>query len=512
MPSSLDTVIKRIETRHNINDSNRKLLYTFVDFMKTQTETSEEYKRNNLMVIILYAEFLCDRALSEVKSKQEITSFLDTRIKDESIDPDKKWIRTWNDYLQRIKFFMRWIHNDASLPPSEWQTPAFAQIKKRKTKRLSPYVESELWEREDLLTVVKYETNKRNKAALTLLWDFNARPHEVTRLKIKHIRLRERYGEAEIPHDSKTGSGPAMLTCSFPYVRDWLNEHPFRNELDARVICNLRTGGPITADSLWTIMRQLRTRISVLIHSSSITDEKELANLQHLIKSKNWAPYCLRHSSITCDAESYSEFALRKKVRWSMNSNQPARYIKNRWGKDLKNQILLQNGIITDVDAKPKPTVADCARCQLINPLENKYCSSCGYPLSVAAYEELKAADNEELDKIKMQLQELKAAEAEHSQDYKYLQNKADEYQAQMYEVMSKMDKFDKIWRDQFKKVAAEIRRSPEKWKEIEEADKKGEPYQLWKSEFSDEFVQEQLERRRQQKKMKNERMVIKID
>jgi hypothetical protein len=34
----------------------------------------------------------------------------------------------------------------------------------------------------------------------------------------------------EIPHEAKTGTGPILLTCSFPYVRDWLNEHPFRNE------------------------------------------------------------------------------------------------------------------------------------------------------------------------------------------------------------------------------------------------------------------------------------------
>ena len=59
---------------------------------------------------------------------------------------------------------------------------------------------------------------------------FDARNHEITLLKIKHIRLRERYGEGEIPHEAKTGTGPILLTCSFPYVRDWINEHPFRNE------------------------------------------------------------------------------------------------------------------------------------------------------------------------------------------------------------------------------------------------------------------------------------------
>lgn len=91
---------------------------------------------------------------------------------------------------------MRWLHNETSLPISDWQTPTFTQIKKKKSSRLSPYAESELWDREDLLAIVKYEQHKRNKAALTLLWDLNARNHEVTLLKIKHVRLSERYGEA----------------------------------------------------------------------------------------------------------------------------------------------------------------------------------------------------------------------------------------------------------------------------------------------------------------------------
>ena len=76
-----------------------------------------------------------------------------------------------------------------------------------------------------MLSILKYEPHKRNKAAIALMWDLDARPREITLLKIKHIRLREKYGEGEIPYEAKTGSGPILLTLSFPYVRDWLNEH-----------------------------------------------------------------------------------------------------------------------------------------------------------------------------------------------------------------------------------------------------------------------------------------------
>ena len=60
--------------------------------------------------------------------------------------------------------------------------------------------------------------SKEIKAIISLMWDLDARPHEITLLKIKHIRLKKEYGEGEIPHQVKTGSGPILLTFSFPYV------------------------------------------------------------------------------------------------------------------------------------------------------------------------------------------------------------------------------------------------------------------------------------------------------
>jgi integrase/recombinase XerD len=141
-----------------------------------------------------------------------------------------------------------------------------------------------------ILFIVKYEPYARNKVALTLFWDLDARNHEVTLLKIKHIRLRERYGEGKIPHQAKTGSGPILLTCSFPYVCDWLNDHQFRNEPDARVICNLMTGAPVNPEATWTMMKQLRDRIIRLVKSGSIINDEERQKLEFLLKTKKWNP------------------------------------------------------------------------------------------------------------------------------------------------------------------------------------------------------------------------------
>ena len=136
--------------------------------------------------------------------------------------------------MLKLRTFYRWVYNsdDESKGQEYWTTPDFMKIKRKQSKRISPYMANEIWEKEELQIIIKYELSRRNKAIIALLWDLDARPHEVTLLKIKHIRLKEKYGECEIPFTAKTGSGPILLTFSFPYLRDWLNEHPDRNNTE----------------------------------------------------------------------------------------------------------------------------------------------------------------------------------------------------------------------------------------------------------------------------------------
>lgn len=135
-----------------------------------------------------------------------------------------------------------------------------------------------------------------------------------TALRIGNIRFQERYAEGEIPHNTKTGGGPFLLACSFPYVRDWLNKHPFKNTAEARLICNLQNGAPIKPDSLCTVMKQLRHRIIRMLECEAINSVKEKEKLEYLLRTKKWNPYCLRHSAITYDSDYLPEYAVKKKV------------------------------------------------------------------------------------------------------------------------------------------------------------------------------------------------------
>ncbi len=406
MPAKLTTTVKNIDIKVT-NQTNRQLIRKFHEYLQN-IDTSENYQNGLLKVLIRYAEHLGNHTtFYQIQEKEQILDFLDSKRKIDKDDPDRKWITTWNDYLWRLKYFFRWLYNakDKGLNAKSyetWNTPEFINIKMKRTKRLSPYLETEIWDKDELAAIIKYEPYKRNKAILSLLWDLDARPHEITLLKIKHIRLKEKYGEGEIPHEAKTGSGPMLLTFSFPYVRDWLNEHPFRNEPEARLICNLLTGSSIGADQIYDVMRQLKKRIQRLVENKSIKDSEELENIHQLLKVKKWNPYCIRHSAITADSDYLPEYALKKKVRWSMNSKQGSRYIKRRMGNELKTRILEYNGIITEEIQKKKPMQSICPRCDLSNVLENKYCSKCSYPLKPEAFDEIKLSEETKIYNIQI--------------------------------------------------------------------------------------------------------------
>jgi integrase/recombinase XerD len=401
MPTTLSTTISKIQFVPN--SLNASLITEFHRYM-VSNGTSERHQNNSLKMVIAFAKYLgANCTFCDLHSPDQIIPFLNTKIKSEQLDPHRRWITTWNYYLVHIKLFLRWLHNCASkdngeslqrMPDLNWETPPAARIKKKRTKRQSPHSESKIWDREEVLTIIKYEPEIRNKAIIALLWDLDARNHEITSLKIGNIRLRERYAEGEIPYNTKTGGGPILLTCSFPYVRDWLNKHPFKNTAEARLICSLRNGAPIKPEALWTMMKQLKQRIEAMVGNTKDSQEKE--KLVYLLRNKKWNPYCLRHSAITYDSDYLPEYAVKKKARWSMNSRQGSRYIKSRMGGDLKRTILAQNGIpLGDDNAlRPKPAVRGCSRCNLINTLENKYCSKCSYPLVPDAFDEIKAQED----------------------------------------------------------------------------------------------------------------------
>jgi integrase/recombinase XerD len=87
--------------------------------------SSERHPNNNLNVMIEFAIFLGSNTIFyDINNKEQILSFLDTKIKDSVKDREKRWITSWNHYLVRIKLFFRWLYNkDKEIDKDYWETP-----------------------------------------------------------------------------------------------------------------------------------------------------------------------------------------------------------------------------------------------------------------------------------------------------------------------------------------------------------------------------------------------------
>src|SRR5215212_5657932 len=108
MPIRLDTVLTKVEQMPNQVNSN--LPKEFYQYMK-DNGTSQNYQKRNLKAMIYFSELIgATTSFFDIDHKQ-VLRFLDTKIKPEQVDPDKKWITTWNDYLWRLKLFFSWLYN-----------------------------------------------------------------------------------------------------------------------------------------------------------------------------------------------------------------------------------------------------------------------------------------------------------------------------------------------------------------------------------------------------------------
>src|ERR687890_1478133 len=109
MPVRLSTTVSKIASL--ANSTNAALISEFYQYMRNNG-ASDSHTNNSLKTNMAFAKFLGpDITFYDVKRKEQITAFLDTKIKSIEEDPDRKWITTWNDYLNDIKYFFRWLYN-----------------------------------------------------------------------------------------------------------------------------------------------------------------------------------------------------------------------------------------------------------------------------------------------------------------------------------------------------------------------------------------------------------------
>ena len=404
MTSKPETVLKQIENLENKEHSK-----TFLEFYNWLTDDQDSSARNAssyLKILRMFSIDLGTKSLDKI-TKEDVTGFLDKRKKSIEVDPDKKWERTWNDYLARLIGFYKWLANRNSEDDREdWKTPSpISTIKKKKNKRDSSYSPNDVWSQEELLLVVKYCDNLRDKVIFTLCWDMASRNQEIVKMRLRDIIMKEKYAEASTAWDTKTGTRTNPIIIGFPYLRDLLNQHPFASDPNAFLILSMTTMKPLNPDSLWRIADTLKKRIGKMVTGNKIKDDDERNKLIKLLQ-KPWNPYLLgRHSSITEKTDILNDFQLKQYAGWGLNSTRPKTYV-HRQGKQVINPLLQEHEIIEKQERKP--VRKNCSKCGHINTTEATLCSKCSFVLDNRAWQQTKIEEEQEKKDLNLAISALK--------------------------------------------------------------------------------------------------------
>jgi integrase/recombinase XerD len=346
-------------------------------------------------------------------TRDDTLFYLDKCRKPENEDPLHKWISSYN--LKRIILmrFFKWLYypniaspkrrNELSL--EENKPECILGIPQLKRKEISCYKPTDLWTQEDDLLFLKWVTNKRDRCYHTMARDLSARPHEILSLKIKDIVFKavDKYQYAEVLVNGKTGTRHIPLIQSIPYIKDWLSNHPSRNNPKSPLFVGMgrrSMGRQLTVNGLYNIYKDYKdVFFPRILEDKTVTDEDKDKIKALLVKPFN--PYIRRHSALTEKSVKLKFNTLNQHAGWSMRSNMAQKYI-HYFGNESSESLLEAYGIVTK-DKVPIDTMNPkiCPNCNEGNTQDAKFCSRCKMIMSFEGYQEALESQKEKEDELK---------------------------------------------------------------------------------------------------------------
>ena len=202
----------------------------------------------------------------------------------------------------------------------------------------------------------------RNKAMFAFLWDSGARRSEAIEVKLKDLRLEGQH--AVVVLGGKTGTRRVPLAWCVPYLKRWLDSHPFRDNLDAAPFCTSMSTG-FDKDTMWTKWRKVKKILTD--RGYKLEPETSLHSFRH-----GRAQYAKTR-------ERLSDEQMRVFFGWAPGSKMPSRYGGEA---EVTDAVLNHWGIETGTPEKGELPRLICGDCGADNLPEANFCAHCGSALT----------------------------------------------------------------------------------------------------------------------------------
>ena len=284
-------------------------------------------------------------------------------------------------------------------------------IKQLKRKEISCYKPSDLWSQEDDLLFLKWVTNKRDRCYHTMARDLSARPHEILNLRIRDIVVKTDSNKqyAEVLVNGKTGSRHIPLIQSLPYVKDWLSNHPSRNNPNSPLFVGLgrnSMGKQLTINGLYGIYKDYKEQFFPRLLEDPTVPSEDKEKIKDLL-AKPFNPYIRRHSALTEKSTKLKSSTLNQHAGWTTNSGMAQKYI-HYFGNESSESILEAYGIVTKNNV-PINTLNPriCPNCNEGNTQDTKFCSKCKMIMSYEGYQEALESQKQKEDELSTMKQQF---------------------------------------------------------------------------------------------------------
>lgn len=289
---------------------------------------------------------------------------------------------TIDNHKRNLKFFYKWFNGGKQFPLNvEW----IKESHRRKVK-----LADEMISEEEVEQLIRNTASTRDQAIIATLYDSAARVGEFCNVHIKDVKF-DSLG-ALMFVNGKTGPRSIRLIHCVPYIQNWLQVHPFREDPNTFLWYNLQ------AQKWAEVNRQTLARIIDRALKRTKIDKK-----MH--------PHLFRHSRLTALAPKITEQVLKGFAGWTPDSRMAAVYVHIS-GKSLDDALAKASGIEIPEETKESRLAAiTCPRCKTKNAGVAKYCSNCSMVIDQSTalqIEQIQAQDENATMAIMSRMQQLK--------------------------------------------------------------------------------------------------------
>ena len=302
--------------------------------------------------------------LLRVQAEQMKGSFLDPGKKEiedlvDAWDSSDLKRGTVNLKKQIAKQFYKWHYEDNL----EKELPKYIKKGIRQNQKRSEEQKPDTLTDEQVEKLIEACPSSRDKCLIALLNDSGMRVGEALGIKIKDVQ-QEDYGMKIQVRSGKTGFRSVIVAGrSVIYIKRWLNEHPYANNMDSYLFVelnnghNAKQGEPLKHYIVNSIMIRLRERTGIRVYA-----------------------HMFRHSAASRLAGVVPEAILERQFGWITGSRMSSVYVKT-------NDAMQENAILSGLGIKHTKSVEPykplkCGRCGQLNEKDAKYCHNCLFPLT----------------------------------------------------------------------------------------------------------------------------------